>query len=143
MRIPILAFAMLILWTGQASATPAKATVRSSQGRSANGQFSFFADHKKKTVEIFTRAQGQDKAGPPLWSFDYDVQHDEFLLSDDGETVVILWWPRKNAANANDIAARFRNRHKGEFKTHKLNTLCDDFSNVGKLGFFTFADGAW
>ncbi|MBI2809030.1 MAG: hypothetical protein HYX68_28940 [Planctomycetes bacterium] len=92
------------------------------------GRFSVISDPKAKKVEVYT-------AGPNpqvLWSFDYDVQLDEFVVSDDGENVAIIWWPPNPVKkDGKDIALRFWNRNKGEFKTFELGEICGQFPNVG------------
>lgn len=143
MRTVSIAVGLLVLCASDAPATGRTVTQRSCQVSSPNGEFVLKADCQKKTVEIFRKLQ-VNVVPQVLWSFEYDVQHDEFALSDDGETVVILWWPRRGQVkDAEGTALRFWQRQKGEFKTHKLRELCDDISGVGEVPMFGFNNGAW
>jgi hypothetical protein len=81
---------------------------------SANRQFQVVSDPDTKMVRVLPIGENAQA----LWSFDHDVQLDQFVVSDDGENVAVFWCPRTRVGNnGNGIALRFWNRQKGEFKT--------------------------
>ncbi len=137
MRVFIVVVGLLLIVVSQAEATKALPSPRFRKSFSNNGKFFVESDPQKKSITVFDVNRPME----PIWSFQFHVERDICVLSDDGETVAIMWLPmRPTNTNPNAVALRFWNRKQGEFNTHSAKTVCKNIETA-RIGAapFTFA----
>ena len=81
---------LMFLDVGNAEATKALPSPRFRKSFSNNGKFLVESDPVKKSVTVFDANRPME----PIWSFQFHVERDICVLSDDGETVAILFASR-------------------------------------------------
>jgi hypothetical protein len=92
---------------------------------------------KEKKIHVFEKEKGK----MPVWSIDIAPNFQMCVVSNDGETVAVLWRPWSkhlpdDQHNAKKVVLSFWHRQRGPIKEYQLDELCEKSGQVGQQPFF-------
>jgi hypothetical protein len=98
----------------------------------------------KNPISVYDRHDARD-GQPPLWEINEPGWNQQCIVSNDGETVAVVWEPfhPREKSPANGLAVKFWNRQRGNFSSISLDSLCDDISGVSKRQWMSSSVTSW